>query len=193
MPKPHAAHPYAVAATSAAARNTRPPEGHAAVENAEAGRVALAQALALGPEAAEPLLISGAKLSYDARSRDDWELNTLYMDHDDYVFHAVDPREAGPEFSGVYHGVEGYIAAMEEFAESWSNLKVEGGPVKVMDSTRVLTRMYWTGQGTRSGLEMKWEAVGLLEFRDGLIIDQSFWWSKESARRHLGDAFPADW
>jgi len=163
------------------------------VDDPEAARVVLADAFAGGPEVVEPILEAGIRVSYDARSRDDWELNTLFMDHDAYIFHPGDPSEGGPEFAGVYEGVEGYISAMRHFSDSWSNLKVEGGPVKVIDDRSALSLMHWTSEGIRSGLEMKWIALALFEFREGLIVDQRFWWSLDSARRDLGGALPRDW
>ena len=190
----HTVHPYAVAATDDAARRTRPPEGQAAVDDPEAARQALVAVLAAGPEVAEAALAVGTALSFDARSRDDWELNTLYMDHNAYVFHpGGDPSEGGPDFSGVYRGVEGYITSQKMFAESWSNLKVEAGPVKVLDESKALSMMHWSAQGTKSGMEMEWPATCLFEFRDGLLVDQRFWWSMDSARRDLGNAVPGDW
>ena len=122
------------------------------MDDPEAARVALAGALAAGPQTAEPVLAAGTQISYDARTRDDWELNTLFMDHESYVFHPGDPSEGGPEFAGEYRGVEGYISAMRHFADSWSNLEVAGGPVEVVDDRRALSMMHWTAKGTRSRL-----------------------------------------
>lgn len=182
-----------MAATSPAARDTRPPEGQAFVDDPEGARQAVAEAFAAGPTVAEALLGPGTAMSYDARSREDWELNTLFFDHESYVFHPGDPAEGGPEFSGDFVGVKGYIEAMNQFAESWLDLRVDAGPVKVLDETRALSVMHWSAQGIRSGMEMKWSAFALFEFRDGLIVDQKFWWSLDAFRRALGDEVPADW
>jgi hypothetical protein len=145
-----------------------------------------------GPAAAEVVLARGTAISYDARTREDWELNTLFMDHDRYVFHPGDPAAGGPDFGGENIGVEGYIKAMLQFGESWSNLRVEAGPVKVLDSRLALSVMKWTAEGRGSGVQMEWGAIGQFEFRDGLIIDQTFWWSMDAARRDLGDLVPSD-
>ena len=153
----------------------------------------MADAFAAGPEAAEAFLHPGTAVAYDARTREDWELNTLFMDHDEYVFHPGDPKQSGPEFAGEYEGVAGYIQAMKHFGESWSDLRVEAGPVKVLDGAQALSMMLWRATGARSGMRMEWTAVGLLEFRDGLVVKQTFWWGMDSAREHFGRDLPADW
>ena len=63
-------------------------------------------------------------MPFAAFSRRDWEMNTLAMDSDDYVFRPGTADGCCPTWSREYRGMEGYLDAMHLLLESW-DLQVE--------------------------------------------------------------------
>jgi len=182
--------PAAVALTSDQAREGRSELDWAVINDPERARLRTAEALAAGGEVAEATVRRGFELSYEAFSRRDWELNTLLLDRDDYVFKAADLREALPDASERYVGVAGYLKAMTLYLESWSEAELELADLLAVGPDRVVSLMRFTGRGQRSGLAFDQLAVGEHFFRNGLVISQSYWWDSQRGARELGLQHP---
>jgi hypothetical protein len=179
--------PAAVALTSDEAREARTELDRMVLANPERARLRIADALAAS---AEDTVRRGFDLSYAAFNRRDWELNTLLLDRGDYVFHAADLSELLPDASERYHGIAGYLEAMNLFLESWSELEV--GLVDLLDLSpvRAVTLMHFRGRGRRSGAPFERLALGDHVFREGLCVNQSYWWDSQRGARELGLQLP---
>lgn len=160
------------------------------INDPEGARRRTADALAAGSERALETVRRGFVLSYEAFNQRDWELNTLLLDPDGYVFHAADLREALPDAREQYQGVAGYLEAMHLFLESWSELEVGLADLLAIEPGRVVTLMRFEGRGRRSGLRFEQLALGEHVFRDGLCVNQSYWWDSQRAARELGLPLP---
>jgi ketosteroid isomerase-like protein len=183
-------HPEAVARTSDDARASRSELDWAVINDPESARLRTAQALAAESEEAAETVRRGFALSYDAFNRRDWELNTLLLAPDDYVFLAGDLREALPDARDRYLGVAGYLEAMLLFLESWSELEVKLMDLLDLGRDRAVSLMRFNGRGRRSGLAFDQLAVGEHTFREGLCVTQTYWWDSHRAARALGLQLP---
>jgi hypothetical protein len=180
--------PAAVALTSDEAREARTELDRIVLGDPERARMRTADALAAG---AEDTVRRGFELSYAAFNRRDWELNTLLLDPDDYVFLAGDLREALPDARDRYFGIAGYLEAMLLFLESWSELEVKLTDLLDLGRERAVALMRFNGRGQRSGLAFDQLAVGEHTFRDGLCVTQTYWWDSHRAARELGLQLPS--
>jgi hypothetical protein len=183
-------HPAAVALTGDDARASRSELDWAVIKDPERARWRVADSLAAGGESAHETLRRGFELGYEAFGRRDWELNTVLLDSDDYIFRAADMREALPDARERYHGINGYLEAMFLFLESWSELDVRLVDLLAVDRERAVSLMRFAGRGARSDLVFQQLAIGDHRFRDGLCVDQSYWWDSKRAARELGVELP---
>jgi hypothetical protein len=180
--------PAAVALTSDEAREARTELDRIVIGDPERARVRTADALAAG---AEDTVRRGFELGYAAFNRRDWELNTLLFDRGDYVFRAADLSELLPDASERYHGIAGYLEAMTVFLESWSQLEVELVGLLDLSPVRAVTLMHFSGTGRRSGVPFERLALGDHVFREGLCVNQSYWWDSRRGARELGLQLPS--
>jgi ketosteroid isomerase-like protein len=132
----------------------------------------------------------GFARSYEAWSRRDWEVNTLLVSPHEYVFRAADLHEMLPDIDEEFKGVEGYLQAQDLLTEAWSPIRVELTEVVFADRERVAVIARWSGRGARSGTPF--EQNGLLDnvFRDGLAVEQTYWWSAARGAETLGLPLP---
>ncbi len=133
----------------------------------------------------------GFESAYRAFSRRDWELNTLLIDSEDYVFRPADLREALPDFGDEYPGIEGYLEVQELLLSAWRDLRLELADILAVERDQVVTLLRWTGHGERSGVTLDWVAVSDNRFQDGLAVGQTYWFDRQRAMRDLGLQLPA--
>jgi len=129
---------------------------------------------------------SGFDRIYAAYSRRDWELNTLLLDRDEYVFKPGDLGQAMPDAREEYVGAEAYLDAIQTFLESWRDLRVQLDGLVFADDGTVVSLMRWRGTGRRSGIPLDQKGIGEHVFRDGLVLSQTYWWSEAAYQRALG-------
>lgn len=146
--------------------------------------------LAAGGADADRFFRLGFGVAYAAYSRRDWELNTLFIDADDYTFRAAAGHELIDARSD-WRGIPGYLDAQNLLLEIWADLRIELAGVAVRRPEQVVTLTSWRGRAARSGVSMAWLAVSDNRFRDGLAVAQTFWWDRQRAQRDLGFPLPA--
>lgn len=185
-------HPAAVAWTTEEARQGRSAVERAAVRDPTGAVRRTAEALAQGGPERERRMRRGFESAYQAFSRRDWELNTLLIDSEEYVFRPADLREALPDFGDEYHGVEGYLEAQELLLSAWTDLRLQLVDILAVERDQAITLMHWTGHNERSGISLDWRAVGDNRFRDGLAVAQTYWFDRQRAARDLGLQRPAE-
>jgi hypothetical protein len=182
-------HPAAVARTIEEARRGRTPAEWAAIREPDTARRRFAEVMARGGPDLEEVVRRGFRSSYAAFTRRDWELNTLYQDAD-VVFGAGDIFGNLPGGEPEYHGIEGYLRAQEQLLEVWGDLRLELAGIAACDETSVTTILRFVGSAGRSGLEL--ETIGLSHhrFRDGLVVDQTYWFDRAAGLKALGLDLP---
>jgi hypothetical protein len=188
-PMSHRLHPAAVARTTDEARRGRSEFDRAVVNDPERTRRATAAILAGDARERERVMREGFARGYEAYNRRDWELNTLHLDAE-HIFRASDLREALPDARDEYHDIEGYLEAQELLQESWSDLRLQLVDVLAVDRDQVVSLVRFTGHGRRSDLPLDWPAVIDNRFRDGLVVEGTYWWDARRGARELGVQLP---
>ena len=179
-------HPAATARTSEEARRGRTALDWALLENPEQVARGTASLLAGDDHAArDEAMRGGFARIYEAYNRRDWEINTLFLDSDEYLFRPGDFGQAVPDARDEYHGIEAYIDAMETFIEGWVDLRVDLERLIFTEDGRVVSTLRWGGAGRRSGIPLDQTGVGEHIFRDGVVVTQSYWWSVTDLDRVL--------
>lgn len=185
-----AAHPAAVAKTSDEARDGRSPGDLAVMREPERARLAFAALMAGDGPDREERVEAGFARAYAAYSRRDWELNTLFLHPDKYLFEAGDLEGALPDLRREYTGVTGYLSVHASFLEAWPDLVVESEGVVLLDADRAVSFMRFKGHGRGSGLPLDWLALGENWISDGLSVRQRYWWDAPAAAEQLGVQLP---
>ncbi len=180
----HKLHPAAVAVTSDEARSGRTDGEWAIAREPEQARLLNAALLESG-EASPDSLAPAFGAAYRALSRRDWEFNTILI-HPDHLFEAADANRSFPDMHGRYEGVADYITAVSELIAVYPDARVELGGVIDVTDTRIVALTRWSGRAARSGLALEWEGMGDHEFRDGLMIRQTYWWNVQHGMEQLG-------
>jgi hypothetical protein len=176
-------HPAAIAATSEEARASRPQLGWDLIRDPAPAVERTVAALAAGGREATEFIRGGVLLGYDAYTRRDWELNTLFLDRDAYTFAAPAAARGLPDGRGSAQGIPAYVRAMEGFHETWADFAIGLDRIEVVDGSRVLAVMHWTARGRASGLPLDHRAADEFEFRDGLVVRQTSWLYATDAER----------
>ena len=176
-------HPAAIAATSDVARAGRSEADWLILRDPERARIASIALLEPGREADMNAAVGRL---YAAYSRGDWELNTIFFDPDSYVFRAADLRQMLPDMRDEYHGVEGYLEAQSLFLEAFDDLKVEAAGVIFGGAGEMLSLLHWLARGRTSGVPIDQHGAIKHTMRDGLAIEQVYWWSRATALDSLG-------
>jgi hypothetical protein len=183
-------HPRAIELTTDEARGAREKREWEVVAHPEEVRQAMAALLAGELPARAHRIRAGFRRTYAAYARRDWEINTLNMHPDEYVFEPADLRQSLPDARDRYFGVEGYLEGQQLLLEVWPDLKLELIDVVAIESDAVITLARFDGRAARSGLELDWMALIDNRFRDGLAISQSFWFDIEAGAAALGIPVP---
>jgi hypothetical protein len=124
--------------------------------------------------------------AFAAFSRRDWEINTLWLDRQEYVFVAADASRVAPGMKRTYQRPDGYIEAMETYLEPWSAMAAEVTGWSVTGRGRFAVHLLFRGEGAGSGMPIEQPALTLVELRRGLVVKQTYWWDAPAGRRALG-------
>lgn len=184
-------HPAATAVTGDEARAGRSEADWAVIRDPVATAAAIAEILAGGDPKGSPVLREVFSRAFAAYSRGDWELNTILLQREDFVFRPADFAEALPDAGGDFPGVVGYLRIQRLFNENWDEMRVELDEVVHADSQCVVVTMRLTGRGKRSGAPFEQLALGELRFRDGEVTEQTYWWNRARGLEALGLRAPA--
>jgi ketosteroid isomerase-like protein len=104
----------------------------------------------------------------------------------DLVDEKVECRVVGmPGIAGTYHGIEGYLNLIREWAQDWSAqehelLRVEDGN----DWAVAVVRHH--GKGQRSGAEVSMELGWFVRYRDGKLVRWNTYADPADALREAG-------
>ena len=184
-------HPAATALTSDEARAGRSEADWAAIRDPASIAAAVAEILAGENPQGSPVLREVVSRAFAAYSRGDWELNTILLQHEDFVFRPADFAEALPDAGGDFPGVEGYLRVQGLFNENWDEMRVELAEVVHADDQRIVVTMRFTGCGKLSGAPFEQLALGEMRFQDGEVTEQTYWWNHKRGLEALGLREPA--
>ncbi|MDQ2676272.1 MAG: nuclear transport factor 2 family protein [Actinomycetota bacterium] len=65
---------------------------------------------------------------------------------------------------GTFHGVDGYLAMMNDWGEAWSENQLDLGEIELVDDATALVHVNQTAVGAGSGVPVEFETVFLVEF-----------------------------
>ncbi len=131
-----------------------------------------------------------ARLTFDAYTRRDWEMNTLALDPSDYELTVGDPGLLLPGMRERYAGVDGYIEAQEAIMEVFPDLVVKTDSVGMAGPTRLVAMLRWQGTADASGISIDQPMMTVADFPTGLVTRQSYWFDPEAGVRSLGLTAP---
>jgi hypothetical protein len=108
------------------------------------------------------------------------------MDPHEYEFVAADAHQIAPGMDGTYSGVDGYIHAMATFLEPWTGLAVSLRELFFFEARTLAALLRFTGIGVGSGMPIDERALTALQFDQGTIVRQTYWWDAITGLDSLG-------
>jgi ketosteroid isomerase-like protein len=124
----------------------------------------------------------------------DWERGDFSAA--DWVHPEIEVTFADGPAPGGWRGRAGFTAAWREFLGTWENVSIRVEEYREVDDQRVLVFAYVRGRGKASRLDLgllPTEPVCcMLEFRQGQVIRQVFYWDRDRALADLGLAPEGD-
>lgn len=187
---PSGLHPRATELTSNAARRERDERERDLVADPEAAKRTMAALLADELPARERRVFAGFRRTYAAYSRRDWEINTLLIAPEHFVFRSGDLRESLPDARESYSGIEGYLEAQELLISAWPDLSLELVELLACGREAVVTLVRFRGTAARSGLELDWHTIVENRFDGGETTAQRFWFDLDAGAAELGLEVP---
>jgi hypothetical protein len=132
------------------------------------------------------LLQRSYESTYRAYGRGDWELNTLIIHPTDYMFRGAEMRQLIPGTQSVARGTAGYLRMHQAFLEAWADAEVAFDGVLEAPDGRTVGLPRFVLKGGSSGLELDQPMADVHRWRDGWLIEQTYWIDRGAALTSVG-------
>jgi len=132
------------------------------------------------------LLRASYESTYRAYGRRDWELNTLVIHPTDYVFRGGAMRQLIPGTPTDARGTAGYLQLHQAFLEAWADAEVAFDGVHDAPDGRTVGLPRFLLRGGSSGLEIDQGMADVHVWRDGWLVEQTYWFDREEGFRSVG-------
>jgi ketosteroid isomerase-like protein len=91
-----------------------------------------------------------------------------------------------PDMEGRWLGLDEFSAAMREYVQPLSDLRIEAERIIDLSGDRVLVLSRHTAHGKRSGVPIEHELGDLFTLRDGKIVRYESYWNRAEALEAAG-------
>jgi ketosteroid isomerase-like protein len=105
------------------------------------------------------------------------------------------PEWARPEFelviadgptAGSFRGADEAAKSVYGMLGAWEEFRLEAEEYRELDDERVLVLDHRSGRGKGSGVEIRTNAAGVVQFRDGTVTRLVLYWDRDRAFADLG-------
>jgi hypothetical protein len=183
----HLIDPTAAAMTTDVARAGRSEAEWAFIRNLAESRERWRGILEAPPSPARTRIISAAfESTYRAYGRRDWEFNTLSIHPTDYVFRGGDMHRLIPGTPADARGVTGYLEMHRAFLEAWTDAEVRFDGVLEAPDGRLVGLPRFVLRGGSSGLELDHALADVHVWREGWLVEQTYWLDRDAGLRAVG-------
>ena len=114
-----------------------------------------------------------------------WAIGDLVGDFDPEVEYSRIGAQT-PAMEGQWRGIDELVAAMRQYIQAFSDLRIEAERIIDLGGDRVLVLSRQTARGKQSGVPIEHETGDLFTLRNGKIVRLYSYWDRADALKAAG-------